>query len=88
MNRSQMAKQITEVPMKRGLYANIHAKRRRIAEGSGERMRSPGDEGAPSSKDFEDAAKTAKRNGGMVKKGYANGGCVMSGRGGKFKGSM
>ena len=88
MNRSQMAKQITEVPLGRGLYANIHAKRRRIAEGSGERMRSPGDEGAPSSKDFEDAAKTAKRNGGMVKKGYANGGCVMSGRGGKFKGSM
>ena len=77
----------------RGLYANIHAKRRRIAEGSGERMRSPGSEGAPTDEAFKAAAKTAKRSGGMVKQGYANGGyanggCVMSGRGGKFKGNM
>jgi hypothetical protein len=44
-----------------GLYANIHAKRERIAEGSGERMRSPGDNGAPSEKAFKDSAKTAKK---------------------------
>jgi len=45
---------------KPGLYANIHAKRARIKAGSGERMRKPGSEGAPSPQDFKDAAKTAK----------------------------
>jgi hypothetical protein len=44
-----------------GLYANIAAKRRRIEEGSEERMRKPGSKGAPSAKDFKDAAKTAKK---------------------------
>lgn len=39
-----------------GLYANIHAKRKRIEAGSGERMRKPGDEGAPSKKDFKESA--------------------------------
>lgn len=43
-----------------GLYANIHAKRRRIKAGSGERMRKPGSKNAPSAKDFRDSAKTAK----------------------------
>jgi len=43
-----------------GLYANIHAKRERIAAGSGEKMRKAGSEGAPSAKDFKQAAKTAK----------------------------
>lgn len=47
--------------LKRGLYANIHAKRERIAAGSGEKMRKPGDAGAPSDKDFRDSAKTAKK---------------------------
>ena len=47
--------------MARGLYANIHAKRRRIAAGSGERMRSPGSKNAPSAQAFRDAAKTAKK---------------------------
>ena len=46
---------------KPGLYANIAAKRRRIAQGSGEKMRKPGSKGAPSAKDFRDAAKTAKK---------------------------
>jgi hypothetical protein len=73
---------------KRGLYDAIHAKRERIERGSGERMRSPGSEGAPTDEAFKAAAKTAKRSGGMVKSGYAQGGCVMAGRGGKFKGSM
>ena len=45
---------------KHGLYHNIQAKRKRIAQGSGEKMRSPGDKGAPSAKDFADSAKTAK----------------------------
>ncbi len=43
-----------------GLYANIAAKRERIASGSGERMRQPGDKGAPSKADFVKSAKTAK----------------------------
>lgn len=47
--------------MKQGLYANINAKRKRIAAGSGEKMRKPGSKGAPSAKDFKDAAKTAKK---------------------------
>jgi hypothetical protein len=43
-----------------GLYANINAKRERIAEGSGEKMRRVGSKGAPSAKDFKESAKTAK----------------------------
>ena len=49
-----------------GLYANIHAKRERIAEGSGEKMRKPGAPGAPTAQAFKDAAKTAKKKGGQV----------------------
>lgn len=45
---------------KPGLYANINAKRERIAAGSGEKMRKPGTAGAPSAADFRAAAKTAK----------------------------
>ena len=41
----------------RGLYANIHAKRKRIAEGSDEKMRKVGSAGAPTAKAFEQAAK-------------------------------
>ena len=47
-----------------GLYANIHAKRERIAHGSGEKMRKPGSAGAPTAQDFRDAAKTAKMKDG------------------------
>lgn len=46
---------------KPGLYANIHAKRKRIAAGSGEKMRKPGSKGAPTAKNFKDAKKTAKK---------------------------
>jgi hypothetical protein len=49
------------MPAKQGLYANIHAKRERIKEGSGEKMRKPGTKGAPTAKDFKDSAKTAKK---------------------------
>ena len=43
------------------LYENIHKKRKRIAAGSGEKMRKKGAKGAPSDKDFKNAAKTAKK---------------------------
>lgn len=46
---------------KPGLYANIHAKKKRIAAGSGEKMRKVGSKGAPTAKDFKDSAKTAKK---------------------------
>jgi len=45
---------------KKGLYYNIMKKRERIAGGSGERMRKPGSSGAPTAKDFKQAAKTAR----------------------------
>jgi hypothetical protein len=44
-----------------GLYANIAAKRRRIKEGSGEKMRKPGSKGAPTAKAFKESVKTAKK---------------------------
>lgn len=52
--------------MKPGLYANIHAKKARIAAGSGEKMRKVGTKGAPTAKAFKESAKTAKK---PVKKG-------------------
>jgi len=50
-----------EMVMKKGLYANIHAKRKRIKAGSKERMRKVGSKGAPTSKDFKKSARTAKK---------------------------
>jgi len=47
--------------MSNGLYANIKAKRDRIKAGSGEKMKKPGAKGAPTAKDFKQAAKTAKK---------------------------
>lgn len=46
--------------MAKGLWYNINQKRKRIAEGSGEKMRKPGSKGAPTNKAFKDSAKTAK----------------------------
>lgn len=46
---------------KPGLYANIQAKRKRIAAGSGEKMRSPGDKGAPTAAAFKQSAKKRVR---------------------------
>ena len=46
---------------KRGLYSNIHAKRKRIAQGSGERMRKKGAVGSPTARAFRQAAKTANK---------------------------
>ena len=70
-----------------GLYANIHAKRKRIAAGSGERMRRKGEKGAPTAENFRQAAKTEKKNMGgrpgtrrrkrmMVPASYKTGGQV------------
>ena len=46
---------------KKGLYANIHAKRLRIKQGSNEKMRMPGSAGSPTAANFKRAAKTAKK---------------------------
>ena len=46
---------------KHGLYENIRLKKQRIAGGSGETMRKVGSPGAPTAKNFKDAAKTAKK---------------------------
>jgi hypothetical protein len=46
--------------MKPGLYANINAKRKRIEEGSGEKMRKVGSKGAPTAEAFTQSKKTAK----------------------------
>jgi hypothetical protein len=57
-----------------GLYANINAKKKRIAAGSGEKMRTPGTKGAPTKKAFIESAKTAKpvkRSEGSGPKGEA-----------------
>jgi hypothetical protein len=45
----------------KGLYANIHAKRKRIKAGSGEKMRKAGSKGAPTAKAFKQSAKTANK---------------------------
>jgi hypothetical protein len=49
------------VTTKPGLYANIAAKRKRIATGSGEKMRKVGSKGAPTAQAFKESAKTAKK---------------------------
>ena len=46
--------------VKPGLYANIRAKKERIANGSKERMRKPSEPGGPSTEDFKKSEKTAK----------------------------
>ena len=58
----------------KGLYDNINAKRKRIAKGSGEKMRKPGEKGAPSKRDFAASAKTAKKGSGKAKSGRSKSG--------------
>jgi hypothetical protein len=55
-----------------GLYANIAAKKKRIASGSGEKMRSVGAKGAPKKSDFADAAKTVSFKAGGEAKSKVN----------------
>jgi hypothetical protein len=59
-NKVEMYKEGGKVNLP-GLYANINAKKKRIAAGSGEKMRKPGSKGAPSKQDFIDSLKTAKK---------------------------
>lgn len=54
-------KKKTKKKQKMSLYENIHKKRKRIAAGSGEKMRKPGSKGAPTKANFKRAAKTAKK---------------------------
>ena len=69
---------------KPGLYANIHAKQKRIAAGSGEKMRKVGSPGAPTKDDFVQSAKTAKKpkkiekaaKGGSMSKGSREGSII------------
>ena len=63
----------------KGLYANIHAKRKRIkrqkaAGQTPERMRSVGSKGAPTGGAFKQAKKTAKKMnvGGMINGNNSN----------------
>ena len=58
----------------KGLYANINAKKKRIKAGSGEKMRSVGDKGAPAVGAFKQAKKTAKKAqaGGIIKSNNSN----------------
>ena len=53
---------------KPGLYKNIDNKRKRIAAGSGEKMRRPGSKGAPTAQAFKDSEKTAKKKSMMSRK--------------------
>ena len=83
ISRGQTAFQVSKPPEKDskmgkpGLWDNIEKKRKRIEGGSGERMRSPGDKGAPTAEAIK--ASQGKAKGGMVR--YKNGGCVMANRG-------
>jgi len=56
-----------------GLYANIHAKRERIEDGSKERMRKVGSKGAPTAEAFKQSARTAKAYGGTLLDGEIQG---------------
>jgi hypothetical protein len=53
--------QYQDINMTNGLYANINAKKKRIADGSNEKMNKVGSKAAPSKADFVKSAKTAKK---------------------------
>jgi hypothetical protein len=63
--QAKMKKEQVEID-EQGLWDNIHAKRKRIKAGSGERMRKPGSEGAPTAQDFKDASVKEAYNGQPV----------------------
>lgn len=65
--------------MAQGLYANIYAKRKRIAAGSGERMREPGAPGAPTAAAFRESEKTVKKKKSKKKKGMKRRGLSVRG---------
>jgi len=63
-------KEETELDEKRGLWDNIHAKRKRMKAGSGERMRKPGSEGAPTKQNFRDASESIEESYNVNDKHY------------------
>ena len=63
-----------------GLYANIHAKRERIEDGSKEKMRKPGAKGAPTAEAFKASERTARKDGGRTGKGKTNINIIISPR--------
>jgi len=69
-----------------GLYANIHAKRERIEDGSKEKMRKPGSKGAPTAEAFKASERTARKSGGKVGKTNIN--IIISPRGEAKEGMM
>ena len=65
----------------KGLWDNIHAKRKRIKAGSGEKMRAPGSKGAPTAKALRDSAVKKMQRGGPVRSEIAKAcGAVMDDR--------
>jgi len=75
-----------DMAKERGLWDNIHAKRKRIKAGSGEKMRTPGSKGAPTAKAFKDSAVKKMQSGGLVRSAIARGcGMVMPDRRKKTK---
>jgi hypothetical protein len=61
-------KDLRESDINESLWANIHAKRKRIKAGSGERMRKPGSKGAPTASAFRDASEAVETNPSVNKK--------------------
>ncbi len=68
ITRGQMKKQTQTSKKKKprgmksgGLWENIHAKRKRIKAGSGERMRKAGSKGAPTKANLRDARKSSAK---------------------------
>ena len=60
-SRRSSSKKAASPSKKPGLYANIHAKQERIKRGSGEKMRKPGNKGAPTKQAFQKAARSVKK---------------------------
>ena len=70
-----------DMAKQKGLWDNIHAKRKRIKAGSGERMRKPGSKGAPTAKALRDSAVKKMQRGGPVRSAIAKAcGAVMDDR--------
>ena len=75
-----------DMAKQKGLWDNIHAKRKRIKAGSGEKMRKPGSKGAPTAKALRDSAVKKMQSGGLVRSAVARGcGMVMHNRRKKTK---
>ena len=58
---TRVAQERQSAMARRGLYANIASKKRRIKAGSCEKMKTPGAKGAPTTGQFKRAAQTARK---------------------------